>query len=209
MPDATPPPAKPAHQSKAAWIMVVTLVGSFFPQVQEWIAANPVKLVQVLAAFALVLRFVSNGRLILFPDDDDDSLSGSGSSSGLGSGGGKGDVGTGVGPGAPNSKLRRTSGLPWLVVSACVAVLLLLNGCTPAQREIFKEMPITIGIEGQHGTYAYSSKGGLTIAVKGPKVREEKRAIDIESVIEREHKAGRFAEPVIPPGRMQRRMVLP
>lgn len=32
--------------------------------------------------------------------------------------------------------------------------------------EALKDAPITIGIEGNHGTYSYSSKGGLVIKAK-------------------------------------------
>lgn len=72
---------------------------------------------------------------------------------------------------------------------------LLLQSCTPAQVEAFKAIPITIGIEGEQGTYGYSSKSGLSVAIKAPKVREEKSAPDFTELLEKEWSAYRFADP--------------
>ena len=90
---------------------------------------------------------------------------------------------------------------------------MLLPSCTPAQVEAFKAIPITVAIEGEQGTYGYSSKSGLSVAIKAPKVREEKSAPDFTELLEREWSAGRFEpgplEQWPPIERKPRRLVIP
>lgn len=76
---------------------------------------------------------------------------------------------------------------------------LFLTSCSPAQVEAFRAVPITIGIEGEHGTYGYSSKSGLSVAVKAPRVREEKSGINVMLILEREWECGRHAPALLVP----------
>lgn len=48
-----------------------------------------------------------------------------------------------------------------------------LSSCSSAQLAAFKAIPITVGIEGEHGTYTYNHETGIGVAVK---VREAKSA---------------------------------
>lgn len=57
--------------------------------------------------------------------------------------------------------------LAYLVVAiAGVAVAQCLCGC-----KALEDMPVTIGVEGNYGTYGYSSESGLSIKAR---IREEK-----------------------------------
>jgi hypothetical protein len=58
-----------------------------------------------------------------------------------------------------------------VAMAACGAGAPLLSSCTPTQVEAFRAMPITVGIEGEHGTYTYNRETGIGVVVK---VREEK-----------------------------------
>lgn len=49
--------------------------------------------------------------------------------------------------------------------------LLALAALCLCQCTALEDMPITIGVEGEHGVYSYSSKGGLNIKAK---IRQEK-----------------------------------
>jgi hypothetical protein len=214
-PNASAPAEKVWWKSKVVLLNILALVSLAVPAVAEWVKNNPVEPMAALAALNVLVRFVTSGKVTLFSDDDTS---------------GNASPGTGVGPFGGNSKgtngdsgaswfsPSRKAVVPWLVAASC-AVVFLFTGCTPAQLQTFREIPITIGVEGEHGTYAYSSKGGLSVTVKGRKVREEKSAPDFGKILAREWEAGRY-EPcplrpvpveVWPPStpRPPRRMVLP
>lgn len=126
------PTAKPWWQSKTIFLNVLALVAMMVPAVREWVEKNPVEPIAVLSALNLLVRFVTSGRISIFPDGDGDG--GAGSSP-------EGSPRTGV-PGAARSEGngggvlgslaaaddRDTPGFPWLVSPACL--LLLLASCT-------------------------------------------------------------------------------
>jgi hypothetical protein len=203
MADETTLPNKGILKSKTFWVQVLSVLTALVPAVQQWIKANPVEFLAALAAVNVLVRFATSGKVTLFPSDDD--TSGNGSSLGAGAFGGNA---RGARDDASRFTPSRSAALQWLVGAAC-AVVFLFTSCTPQQVAAFRDVPITIGIDGEYGTYGYSSKGGLSVQVKAPKVRQEKSTFDIEGVLKREAEAGRYAEPVIPPGRRQRRMVMP
>lgn len=58
--------------------MLAALIATMVPQAREWIETNPVSVVQVLAAVAIVLRFITHGKISLGWDV---SNNGSGTSS--------------------------------------------------------------------------------------------------------------------------------
>ena len=64
--------SKPIFKSKTALAGVLTavagLVGDSFPQVGEFIAANANTILIGLGIAAVVLRKVTSGRVLLFPD---------------------------------------------------------------------------------------------------------------------------------------------
>ena len=90
------------------------------------------------------------------------------------------------------------------ILAGALLTSCLVTGCTPAQVDAFRAMPITIGVEGEHGNYGYSSKGGLSVTMKTPKVREEKSGVNVMLILEREWECGRFAEPALSPHRPYR-----
>ena len=156
---------KPWWKSKTVLLNVLALLALTVPAVAQWLKANPVEAAAVLSAVNLLVRFATQGKVTIFSDDE----SGNGSAdTGVG-GNATGDV-RGAGPGGDYK--QRASGFPWLVVSACAACGF-LTSCGSAWVQTLKELPITIGIEGEHGTYGYNPETGLNIAVK---VREEKSA---------------------------------
>jgi len=212
MSDATPVPSKPWWQSKTVILNLIALVSMMLPPVREWLDGNTETPLAALAALNLLVRFATKGKISLFPADD-----GSAGGNAAGGNGASGGHNAGVGTGGHDRNGQRASFFPWLVVVACAACLLMaamLTGCTPAQVEAFKAVPITIGIEGKHGSYGYSSKGGLTVAVKAPRVREEKcTGPNFTELLEREWAAGRYApgplEQWPPIERKPRRLVMP
>ncbi len=123
--------------------------------------------------------------------------------------------------GNPDDKSSGGSAGSWLPVAmagiatwgAALGGALLLTSCTPAQIEAFRAVPITIGIEGEHGVYGYSSKSGLSVAVKAPRVREEKSGINVMLILEREWECGRYLPSPLeqwpPIERKPRRLVMP
>lgn len=60
-----------------------------------------------------------------------------------------------------------------LMCTAAAFTVVALPSCSQAQLAAFKEIPVTVGIEGEHGTYSYNHETGLGVIVK---VREEKSA---------------------------------
>jgi hypothetical protein len=176
------PASKPVLQSKTAWVMAIAFLAAFIPAAQKWIAENPVTTFQALAAAGVLLRFATSGKVRIFSDD---AATGGPAQGGGANGGGSFDEdGYGKGPGSTNYFSPRTAGfLPWLVGLACVVIFPLLTSCDSAAVAAVRSLPITIGVEGEHGTYGYSSEGGLSIAIKGT-VREEKSGGDIRKKID-------------------------
>lgn len=173
MANETAPPASPAAkpwwQSKTVILNVIALLSLMIPPVGQWLKENPVEPVAVLAAINLLVRFATRGAVTWLPDNDQ---GGNGSTTG----GSYSEDGYGNrSPGITDDFAPRISGvLPWLVGPMCAVLMLsLLPSCSPEAMQAVRSVPITIGVEGEHGTYGYSSKGGLSIAIKG-KVREDK-----------------------------------
>lgn len=68
-PDTTPPPAdsrKTILCSKTFWVQVLTLASALFPQVQDFMAANPVEFAAALAAINVLVRFLTSGSVNIF-----------------------------------------------------------------------------------------------------------------------------------------------
>lgn len=118
MADETTPPAKPWWQSKTILLNVLALVAMVVPAVREWVEKTPVEPLAVLSALNLLVRFVTSGRISIFPDDE----SGNGSSAGTG----VPDGNSGRQTGSESGMVHR-SAFPWLVGPACA---LLLCACT-------------------------------------------------------------------------------
>ena len=55
-------------QSKTFWVQVVTFAAAFVPAVQEWLTANPEQFIGALAAVNVIVRFVTKGKVSLFPE---------------------------------------------------------------------------------------------------------------------------------------------
>lgn len=118
-------------RSKTIWLNLLAVLSMILPAVGQWVKDNPVDFIGALGALNVLVRFATRGKVTVFTDDND--ASGNGSSAGMGAGGGKPGDGSGHGLG-DISKRQRMSGFPWLVVSACVALLvvMVLTGCNPA-----------------------------------------------------------------------------
>ncbi|MDP3851979.1 MAG: hypothetical protein Q8Q59_15865 [Luteolibacter sp.] len=52
--------------SKTFWLQVVTVLSLAFPQVRAWLDANPETFVAVLGALNVLVRFVTNGKIVIF-----------------------------------------------------------------------------------------------------------------------------------------------
>jgi hypothetical protein len=61
--------------SKTFWVQLITLLAAFFPAVQEFMAANPVRFVAGLVAVNVLVRFATSGRIELFPPEEIDEES--------------------------------------------------------------------------------------------------------------------------------------
>ncbi len=61
---------KPILKSKTFWVQVLAVLAVLFPAVQEWLAANPVEFVAVLAAINVIVRFVTSGKISILGDTD-------------------------------------------------------------------------------------------------------------------------------------------
>lgn len=117
MANETSVPSKSILRSKTLWVQVLTVVMALVPAVQQWIKANPVEFLSVLAAVNTLVRFVTSGVVTIFPEDD--GASGNGSATGTGVSGGSA-AGRDAGAGFGNV---RGSGFPWLVGPACALLL--------------------------------------------------------------------------------------
>lgn len=124
MSDATPIPSKPWWQSKTVILNLVALVSMMLPPVRAWLDGNTEAPLAVLAALNLLVRFVTQGRISIFPDDD--GSDGGNATGGRGSSGGKN---AGVGTGG-HSNAQRSHVFPWPGVVGCAAAFLVLTGCT-------------------------------------------------------------------------------
>jgi hypothetical protein len=123
MSNATPVPSKPWWQSKTVILNLVALVSLMLPPVREWLDGNTEQPLAALAALNLLVRFATQGKISLFPDDD--GSAGGNATGDFGASGGK----AGVGTGSHDNNGQRTHVFPWLGVVACAAWLLLLPGC--------------------------------------------------------------------------------
>lgn len=65
---AAGPAAKPLVKSKTFWLQIIVFASSFLPVVQEWLTTNPVPVISALAALGVLVRFVTHGRVRIFPD---------------------------------------------------------------------------------------------------------------------------------------------
>lgn len=72
MSDALPTPTKPKSVllSKTFWLQVIAVLTALLPQVQAWLATNPVEVIAVFAAVNVLVRFVTSGRISIFPPED-------------------------------------------------------------------------------------------------------------------------------------------
>lgn len=57
---------KSIFASKTFWLQVAALVAAMFPQVQGWLASNPVEFVAVLGALNVIVRFLTSGGVSIF-----------------------------------------------------------------------------------------------------------------------------------------------
>ncbi len=63
-------PAKAIFFSKTFWTQLVAIAAVFYPPVGAWVAGNPVEAVAVFAAVNVLVRFITSGRVTIFPDDN-------------------------------------------------------------------------------------------------------------------------------------------
>lgn len=72
MSDALPTPTKPKSVllSKTFWLQVIAILTALLPQVQAWLASNPVEVIAVFAAANVLVRFVTSGKVSIFPPED-------------------------------------------------------------------------------------------------------------------------------------------
>lgn len=72
MSDALPTPTKPKSVllSKTFWLQVIAILTALLPQVQAWLATNPVEVIAVFAAVNVLVRFVTSGAVSIFPPED-------------------------------------------------------------------------------------------------------------------------------------------
>ena len=70
--------SKTISQSKTFWVQVIAMAASFFPPVGAWVAANPVAAVSALGGLNILVRFVTHGKVTIFPGDSMDDGTGNG-----------------------------------------------------------------------------------------------------------------------------------
>lgn len=75
MSDTPPAPAKPKSflLSKTFWIQILAVASVMVPQVQAWLASNPVEIIAVFASVNLLVRFVTRGAVSIFPPEENSS----------------------------------------------------------------------------------------------------------------------------------------
>lgn len=66
----TNPASKSFLKSKTFWLNALAVVSTLIPAVGEWVEANPVEILAVLAAVNVLLRFVTSGKISLGWDSD-------------------------------------------------------------------------------------------------------------------------------------------
>ena len=122
--------------SKTVWLQIVTVLSLLVPAVREWLVANPVEFVSVLAAANVIVRFVTRGKVSVFSADSENGEKTAGGGSG---------------------------GLPLLIVGTAAAGVCFtaLPSCSA-----LKEMPMRLTAEVDAGRVSYSSKAGLEVAYR-------------------------------------------
>lgn len=155
MSNKTSVPSKSILLSKTLWVQILTVVMALVPAVQQWIKANPVEFLSVLAAVNTLVRFVTSGKVTIFPEDD--GASGNGSATGTGVSGGSAagrDAGAGFGK-------VRGSGVPWLVAPACALLASCVVGVDEAGSYYVKPDPYSIDAVLKHAIrHEADAKGG-------------------------------------------------
>ena len=74
MSDTPPAPAtKSFLLSKTFWIQILAIASVMVPQVQAWLASNPVEIIAVFASVNLLVRFVTSGAVSIFPPEEKSS----------------------------------------------------------------------------------------------------------------------------------------
>jgi hypothetical protein len=56
--------------SKTFWLQIVAVASVMVPQVQAWLASNPVDCIAVFAAINVLVRFVTKGAVSIFPPEE-------------------------------------------------------------------------------------------------------------------------------------------
>jgi hypothetical protein len=77
MSDTPPAPTtKSFLLSKTFWLQVIAIISVMIPQGQAWLAENPVEIIAVFAALNVLVRFVTSGKVSIFPPEESSGASG-------------------------------------------------------------------------------------------------------------------------------------
>ena len=134
------PSPKNILRSKTFWLNLASVAAACYPPAAAWLAANPVAAVAALAAANTLMRFLTNGRVTLLPEDSTGGLAG----------------GSDIAGKLPLWALMAglAGGLGFFSLPACT------SGATVAQ---LPNIPIHAQYHKGGTTVSYDSKGGLSV----------------------------------------------
>lgn len=134
---------KTIYQSKTFWLNLLAMLSLMIPAVQTWLKGNPEAAVAALTAANILVRFVTSGKITLFPDEGGTPGNNSdGKMLGL-----IGVTAAGLCMGLPSCNFPENNPELWNALRA---------------------VPITIGVTSDDGEVHYSSKGGLVVSGRVP-----------------------------------------